>query len=83
MIAKDEKLTRMSKMMFHNGDLIFLSKGTYAGTRGIFLDLRSDPNWADVREENGVVRQHPVDWLAIRAAGQQSDWDQTAVDSSG
>lgn len=40
-----------------------LAKGSYQGTLGIFLRLKDDTNWADIRERNGVIRSHPVIWL--------------------
>ena len=43
-----------------------LAEGTYQGTRGIFLGPKEDANWADITEENGEVRSHPVAWLAHR-----------------
>lgn len=59
---------------FHEGDAVVLAEGTYRGTPGVFLRLRADPNWADIKERNGIVREHPVAWLAhavpaIRLAG--------------
>lgn len=50
---------------FHEGDSICLVKGSYQGTIGIFLHLKSDPLWADLREPNGLVRAHPVEWMAL------------------
>ena len=55
---------RKSPGVFREGDHVVLMKGSYEGTPGVFLRHRSDPNWADIREWNGVVRQHPVAWLA-------------------
>jgi hypothetical protein len=62
--------------VFREGDEVILAEGTYQGTRGTFLCLRADPRWADIKERNGVVREHPVEWLAhahalpaIRLAG--------------
>lgn len=48
---------------FHEGDEVVLAKGSYQGTLGIFLRLKDDTNWADIRERNGVIRSHPVIWL--------------------
>lgn len=48
---------------FNKGDEVFLARGSYPGTLGIFLNLRSDPKWADVLERNSQVRSHPVEWL--------------------
>lgn len=48
---------------FHEGDEVVLTTGAYQGTPGIFVELRHDPNWADIKEWNGRVRSHPVEWL--------------------
>jgi hypothetical protein len=53
--------------VFHEGDSVVLAEGTYQGTPGVFLRLRADPNWADIKERNGIVREHPVAWLAHAA----------------
>ena len=45
------------------GDNVVLAEGTYQGTLGVFLQLREDVNWADIKERNGTVRSHPVSWL--------------------
>jgi hypothetical protein len=50
---------------FHNGDPVYLAKGSYQGTIGTFLNLRSDPKWADIREPDESIRAHPVEWLAL------------------
>jgi hypothetical protein len=52
---------------FQPGDPIVLTLGTYQGTPGVFVCLRQDTKWADVRESDGAVRSHPVAWLG--AAG--------------
>lgn len=49
---------------FREGEEVALAHGTYQGTRGVFLRLKEDPNWADITEPNGEVRSHPVMWLA-------------------
>jgi hypothetical protein len=49
--------------MFRKGDNVFLAKGSYQGTAGVFLNLREDPKWADILEPNSQVRSHPVEWL--------------------
>lgn len=48
---------------FREGDEVVLADGTYQGTVGVFLHLREDINWADIAENNGTVRSHPVAWL--------------------
>jgi hypothetical protein len=59
---------------FCEGDEVVLAEDSYQGTPGLFVRLRADPKWADIKECNGVVREHPVEWLAhavpgIRLAG--------------
>ena len=54
-----------AKTEFHEGDHVILSLGTYQGSRGVFLRLRDDVQWADIRETNGQVRSHPIAWLAL------------------
>lgn len=49
---------------FREGDQVVLARGSYQGTLGVFLHLKDDSNWADIRECNGAVRSHPVVWLA-------------------
>jgi hypothetical protein len=49
---------------FREGDEVVLAEGSYQGTPGVFLHLKEDPNWADIRERNGSVRSHPMAWLA-------------------
>jgi hypothetical protein len=49
---------------FHRGDQVVLATGTYEGTLGVFLQLRPDANWADISEQAGAIRCHPVAWLA-------------------
>jgi hypothetical protein len=52
---------------FREGDEVVLAIGTYQGTRGVFLKLKQDTAWADITEPNGVIRSHPVAWLAHTA----------------
>jgi len=48
---------------FRAGDKVVLAEGPYEGTPGVFVTLRKDPNWADIKERNNIVRCHPVIWL--------------------
>jgi transcription antitermination factor NusG len=50
---------------FRQGDEVVLAEGTYQGTLGVFIHLRMDVNWAEVEEQDGRVRSHPVAWLAL------------------
>ena len=58
----------MEQLEFFEGDNVVLAEGTYQGTLGVFLRLREDANWADIREPNGDIRSHPVIWLAHSAS---------------
>lgn len=49
---------------FREGDEVVLAKGSYQGTLGVFLRLKEDTSWADIRERDGAIRSHPVMWLA-------------------
>jgi len=49
---------------FREGDEVVLAEGTYQGTPGVFLRLTDDANWAEITERNGIVRSHPLVWLA-------------------
>ena len=57
--------TAIAPADFHNGDKIYLTKGSYQGTTGTFLNVRNDPKWADILEPNSTVRAHPVEWMAL------------------
>jgi hypothetical protein len=48
---------------FQKGESVVLARGTYQGTRGVFLHLNDDPNWADIQESGGSICSHPVAWL--------------------
>ena len=48
---------------FHPGDHVVLAEGPHKYTRGTFLNLKEDVEWAAIRELNGAVNSHPVEWL--------------------
>ena len=50
--------------VFHEGDEVVICKGTYAGTRGVFLAMGDGLNCADIEERDGRVGRHPVAWLS-------------------
>ena len=54
-----------SACVFHEGDQVYLTKGSYEGTTGTFMHLRTDPKWADVLEPDSTVRAHPIEWMAL------------------
>jgi hypothetical protein len=60
--------TRTAGPAFQEGDEVVLAEGTYQGTAGVFLRLREDTAWADITQRDGIIRSHPVVWLA-HAAG--------------
>lgn len=53
---------------FLEGDEVVLARGSYQGTLGIFVRFRKDAHWADIKERNGRMRSHPVEWLAHSAS---------------
>jgi hypothetical protein len=53
----------VANQIFHQGDGVFLAKGSHQGTIGIFLGLTNDPKWADILEQDSQVRSHPIEWL--------------------
>ena len=53
---------------FREGEEVVLAKGSYQGTLGVFVKLKNDVNWADIKERNGSNRSHPVAWLAPSTA---------------
>jgi hypothetical protein len=59
-------------VVFREGDEVVLAHGTYKGTLGIFLRLREDVKWADIKERDGSIRSHPVEWLAHSAAASRT-----------
>jgi hypothetical protein len=56
-----------TKPVFREGDEVVLTDGTYQGTLGVFLRLRTDVKWGDITERNGSVRSHPVVWMGHAA----------------
>ena len=56
--------TQAAAPTFREGDEVVLAHGSYQGTPGVFLRLKEDTKWADIRERNGAIRSHPVIWLA-------------------
>lgn len=49
---------------FKAGDNVILAGGPYQGTPGVFISLMPvDAHWAEIKERNDVVRQHPLVWL--------------------
>lgn len=48
---------------FHPGDHVVLADGPHKFTSGVFLALTDDVEWAAIRQSNGVVNSHPVEWL--------------------
>ncbi len=48
---------------FQAGDQVVLAMGNYHYTRGTFVRLKEDVNWAEIKEQNGKFSSHPVSWL--------------------
>ncbi len=60
-------MTTKQTIVFQQGEEVVLAGGSNRGTPGTFLRLRDDTKWADITERNGVVKMHPVEWLAHAA----------------
>lgn len=56
-----------TKIEFRAGDRVVLAEGPYRGTPGVFVALRNDVNWAEIRERHDIIRCHPVRWLQLAA----------------
>ncbi len=56
--------TNLAEREFCVGEEVGLAQGTYQGTPGIFVGYTKDTNWAQIQEHNGIIRNHPVEWLA-------------------
>ena len=61
---------------FREGEEVVLAKGSYQGTLGVFVGLKKDVNWADIKERNGSIRSHPVEWLAPSTAAIRGEQQQ-------
>jgi hypothetical protein len=48
---------------FHPGDAVILAEGPHKYVYGIFLGLQEDVEWGAIRESNGAVNSHPVEWM--------------------
>lgn len=59
--------------VFSEGDEVVLAEGTYTGTPGIFLRSTADAKWVEIRERNGTVRNHPLEWLAHAGSEPQNN----------
>ena len=68
---------------FREGDEVTLAAGSYQGTPGIFLHLKDDLHWADIKERNGAVRSYPVEWLAHATNGAHSSSEPTRLSING
>ena len=49
---------------FHPGDEVVLAKGPQKYVHGIFLQLKEDVEWADIKQANGAISSHPVEWMS-------------------
>ena len=56
-------ITGVDRRPFQEGQEVVLDNGTYCGTLGVFIRLKDDVNWAEIQEQNGAVRSHPVTWM--------------------
>jgi hypothetical protein len=48
---------------FQGGNQVILAQGPHKFTRGTFVALRNDVEWATIRESSGALSVHPVEWM--------------------
>jgi hypothetical protein len=60
-------IAKAPTVVFQPGDPVVLSYGSHIGVTGTFVRLKDDVSWAEIMEENGVLRTHPLIWLSHRA----------------
>lgn len=48
---------------FHVGDEVVLAEGPHKYVHGIFLGLKNDVEWAAIKEADGSLNSHPVEWM--------------------
>ncbi len=53
----------VGKPEFRVGDKVVRAEGPYQGTPEVFLRVKEDINWAEIRERDSMIRCHPVRWL--------------------
>ena len=53
----------MQNQVFNTGEPVVVMDGPYKFTRGTFMALKEDPKWADIQEDNALIRAHFVEWL--------------------
>jgi len=61
------KRNELVRVEFVVGERVRLVAGTYGGTCGRFEGVCADPGWAQIREDSGRVRNHPMEWLEREA----------------
>jgi hypothetical protein len=59
---------------FHSGEGIILAEGPHKYVRGVFLNLKADVKWASIKEPNGAVNSHPVEWMRCDHEPGSSTW---------
>ena len=59
----------MPNTLFNKGDSVVLFRGPNVYRSGVFSALRKDSKWADIREHDGILRPHPVEWLKHQKKG--------------
>jgi hypothetical protein len=48
---------------FHAGAEAVLAEGPHKYVHGTFQRLKDDVEWAAIKEANGAVSSHPVEWM--------------------
>jgi hypothetical protein len=63
---------------FRPGDAVVLAQGPRKYERGIFLNVKEDVEWAALREPNGTISSHPVEWMESSRAPEPGDISSTS-----
>jgi hypothetical protein len=45
------------------GNVVVLDNGPYKYVRGVFLHSNDDVKWGTIRQSDGIVSSHPVEWM--------------------
>ncbi len=54
----------INKPKFRAGDEIVLAEGPHKYVHGVFIGLKDDVEWASIKESNGMVSSHPIEWMS-------------------
>jgi hypothetical protein len=59
----------MGIVAFSAGDKVVLDFGPHKFVSGTFIGLKKDVKWAAIKQADGLIRSHPVEWLIHDLSG--------------